>query len=58
MGVCAPSPIKARLWGPQSSGVKVDAMKSAVASLPPRSLPLVARLHVDLCRCASAFCRP
>ncbi|MET9864793.1 MULTISPECIES: putative leader peptide [unclassified Streptomyces] len=33
-------------------------MKSAVASLPPRSLPLVARLHVDLCRCASAFCRP
>ncbi|WP_373559348.1 putative leader peptide [Streptomyces sp. Ag82_G6-1] len=22
------------------------------------SAPLVARLHVDLCRCASAFCRP
>ncbi|WOT40293.1 putative leader peptide [Streptomyces coeruleorubidus] len=24
----------------------------------PLSLPLVARLHVDLCRCASATCRP
>ncbi|WP_461083609.1 putative leader peptide [Streptomyces deserti] len=24
----------------------------------PRSVPLVARLHVDLCRCASATCRP
>ncbi|MEU6810970.1 putative leader peptide [Streptomyces sp. NPDC046831] len=24
----------------------------------PRSVLLVARLHVDLCRCASASCRP
>ncbi|MER7401665.1 putative leader peptide [Streptomyces sp. NPDC000070] len=24
----------------------------------PPSVPLVARLHVDLCRCASAICRP
>ncbi|MEU0193020.1 putative leader peptide [Streptomyces afghaniensis] len=24
----------------------------------PESVPLVARLHVDLCRCASAACRP
>ncbi|MEU3379803.1 putative leader peptide [Streptomyces caelestis] len=24
----------------------------------PQSVPLVARLHVDLCRCASATCRP
>ncbi|MET9526893.1 putative leader peptide [Streptomyces coeruleorubidus] len=24
----------------------------------PLSVPLVARLHVDLCRCASATCRP
>ncbi|WP_344016058.1 MULTISPECIES: putative leader peptide [Streptomyces] len=24
----------------------------------PRSVPLVARLHVDLCRVASASCRP
>ncbi|MFH9062384.1 putative leader peptide [Streptomyces coeruleorubidus] len=29
-------------------------MKSAVASPMPPSVPLVARLHVDLCRCASA----
>ncbi|MFH8500306.1 putative leader peptide [Streptomyces coeruleorubidus] len=29
-------------------------MKSAVASPMPLSVPLVARLHVDLCRCASA----
>ncbi|MEU0384515.1 putative leader peptide [Streptomyces chartreusis] len=33
-------------------------MKSAVAPLMPLSVPLVARLHVDLCRCASATCRP
>ncbi|MEU4484154.1 putative leader peptide [Streptomyces purpurascens] len=37
-------------------------MNSAVVPLPPRSVPLrrlalVARLHVDLCRCASANCR-
>ncbi|MFE9027635.1 putative leader peptide [Streptomyces iakyrus] len=32
-------------------------MKSAVAPHSPLSVPLVARLHVDLCRCASAFCR-
>ncbi|MEV5316135.1 putative leader peptide [Streptomyces sp. NPDC052687] len=33
-------------------------MKPAVVSVdaPPRSVPLVARLHVDLCRCASAGC--
>ncbi|MFJ6654881.1 putative leader peptide [Streptomyces sp. NPDC091377] len=24
----------------------------------PPSVPLVERLHVDLCRCASASCRP
>ncbi|MEV5515964.1 putative leader peptide [Streptomyces flaveolus] len=33
-------------------------MKSAAASATPPSLGLVARLHVDLCRCASANCRP
>ncbi|WP_369195875.1 putative leader peptide [Streptomyces djakartensis] len=33
-------------------------MTSAVAPSSPPSVPLVARLHVDLCRCASAFCRP
>ncbi|MEV5432869.1 putative leader peptide [Streptomyces sp. NPDC052701] len=33
-------------------------MKPAAASPTPRSIPLVARLHVDLCRCASATCRP
>ncbi|WP_342364977.1 putative leader peptide [Streptomyces afghaniensis] len=33
-------------------------MKSAVAPPMPESVPLVARLHVDLCRCASAACRP
>ncbi|MEU1847752.1 putative leader peptide [Streptomyces sp. NPDC019990] len=33
-------------------------MNSAVASLTPLSVLLVARLHVDLCRCASAHCRP
>ncbi|MFF7373739.1 putative leader peptide [Streptomyces massasporeus] len=33
-------------------------MKSAVAPHSPPSTSLVARLHVDLCRCASAFCRP
>ncbi|WP_346770311.1 putative leader peptide [Streptomyces sp. Z423-1] len=33
-------------------------MKPAVVSVDaPRSVPLVARLHVDLCRCASANCR-
>ncbi|WP_328342136.1 putative leader peptide [Streptomyces violaceus] len=37
-------------------------MNSAAVSRPPRSvalrrLALVARLHVDLCRCASANCR-
>ncbi|MFC9679177.1 putative leader peptide [Streptomyces sp. NPDC056948] len=26
-------------------------------SVTPRRLALVARLHVDLCRCASANCR-
>ncbi|MEW2250087.1 MULTISPECIES: putative leader peptide [unclassified Streptomyces] len=33
-------------------------MKSAAASALPQSLLLVARLHVDLCRCASGICRP
>ncbi|MFV0134343.1 putative leader peptide [Streptomyces sp. HMX87] len=33
-------------------------MKHAAAPPPPSSVPLVARLHVDLCRCASATCRP
>ncbi|WP_338117285.1 putative leader peptide [Streptomyces viridochromogenes] len=33
-------------------------MKSAVAPHTPQSVSLVARLHVDLCRCASATCRP
>ncbi|WP_374227486.1 putative leader peptide [Streptomyces sp. AC627_RSS907] len=33
-------------------------MKPAVAHPTPPSLALVARLHVDLCRCASATCRP
>ncbi|MFF7795301.1 putative leader peptide [Streptomyces sp. NPDC007991] len=33
-------------------------MKSAVAPSMPPSVLLVARLHVDLCRCASAICRP
>ncbi|MEV0242996.1 putative leader peptide [Streptomyces sp. NPDC050674] len=33
-------------------------MKSAVAPPASPSVVLVARLHVDLCRCASAFCRP
>ncbi|MEG3628924.1 putative leader peptide [Streptomyces poriticola] len=33
-------------------------MKSAAAPSSPSSVPLVARLHVDLCRCASANCRP
>ncbi|MET9776815.1 putative leader peptide [Streptomyces sp. NPDC006367] len=32
-------------------------MKSAVAPATPPSLALVARLHVDLCRCSSANCR-
>ncbi|MFC9915476.1 MULTISPECIES: putative leader peptide [unclassified Streptomyces] len=32
-------------------------MKSAAVSATPRSVPLVVRLHVDLCRCASATCR-
>ncbi|MFC8871110.1 putative leader peptide [Streptomyces sp. NPDC057148] len=33
-------------------------MKHAAAPPTPPSLALVARLHVDLCRCASANCRP
>ncbi|MEV6958965.1 putative leader peptide [Streptomyces sp. NPDC051207] len=33
-------------------------MKPAAAPRTPPSVPLVARLHVDLCRCASATCRP
>ncbi|MFG2678199.1 putative leader peptide [Streptomyces sp. NPDC048392] len=33
-------------------------MKQAAAPTPPQRLALVARLHVDLCRCASANCRP
>ncbi|WP_370880839.1 MULTISPECIES: putative leader peptide [Streptomyces] len=33
-------------------------MKSAVAPPMPPSVLLVARLHVDLCRCASAIRRP
>ncbi|WP_437017293.1 putative leader peptide [Streptomyces sp. enrichment culture] len=33
-------------------------MNSAVAPPTPPSVALVARLHVDLCRCASATCRP
>ncbi|MFJ4688048.1 putative leader peptide [Streptomyces sp. NPDC088789] len=33
-------------------------MKSAAESAMPPSVPLVERLHVDLCRCASASCRP
>ncbi|WP_316959515.1 putative leader peptide [Streptomyces sp. TRM68367] len=33
-------------------------MKPAVVPSTPRSAVLVARLHVDLCRCASAKCRP
>ncbi|WP_324616659.1 putative leader peptide [Streptomyces sp. SCSIO 75703] len=33
-------------------------MMPAVATLATPSLVLVARLHVDLCRCASATCRP
>ncbi|WP_320783209.1 putative leader peptide [Streptomyces sp. CRN 30] len=32
-------------------------MSAAAPPLSP-SVPLVARLHVDLCRCASANCRP
>ncbi|MFD5292185.1 putative leader peptide [Streptomyces rochei] len=32
-------------------------MKHAAAPSTPPSLALVARLHVDLCRCASANCR-
>ncbi|MER7535967.1 putative leader peptide [Streptomyces sp. NPDC097704] len=31
-------------------------MKSAVRPSPAVSIPLVARLHVDLCRCTSAVC--
>ncbi|WP_437046553.1 putative leader peptide [Streptomyces sp. enrichment culture] len=33
-------------------------MNSAAAPSTPPSVALVARLHVDLCRCASATCRP
>ncbi|HET9380159.1 MAG TPA: putative leader peptide [Streptomyces sp.] len=33
-------------------------MKTAAAPHASPSVPLVARLHVDLCRCASATCRP
>ncbi|MER7486236.1 putative leader peptide [Streptomyces sp. NPDC126497] len=33
-------------------------MKSAVVFPTPRSVPLVARLHVDLCRVTAANCRP
>ncbi|MET9442954.1 putative leader peptide [Streptomyces sp. NPDC006610] len=33
-------------------------MKSAAALSALPGLALVARLHVDLCRCASATCRP
>ncbi|MEV5885157.1 putative leader peptide [Streptomyces sp. NPDC052020] len=33
-------------------------MYSAAAPTALPSVALVARLHVDLCRCASATCRP
>ncbi|MFC5223910.1 putative leader peptide [Streptomyces fimbriatus] len=33
-------------------------MKSAAVFPTPRRVPLVARLHVDLCRVSSANCRP
>ncbi|MFY1678226.1 putative leader peptide [Streptomyces sp. WMMC905] len=33
-------------------------MKPAAAPTSSSSVPLVARPHVDLCRCASANCRP
>ncbi|GLF97446.1 hypothetical protein SYYSPA8_24135 [Streptomyces yaizuensis] len=32
-------------------------MKSAARTLDAPGTPLVARLHVDLCRCMSAVCR-
>ncbi|MBB5108108.1 hypothetical protein FHS40_007229 [Streptomyces spectabilis] len=32
-------------------------MKTAAAHRNAMSVPLVARLHVDLCRCMSAACR-
>ncbi|MER7229613.1 MULTISPECIES: putative leader peptide [Streptomyces] len=33
-------------------------MNQAAAPTSPQRPALVARLHVDLCRCASANCRP
>ncbi|MEV6120842.1 MULTISPECIES: putative leader peptide [unclassified Streptomyces] len=33
-------------------------MESAAAPHTPQGPALVVRLHVDLCRCASATCRP
>ncbi|MFI9470711.1 putative leader peptide [Streptomyces sp. NPDC052492] len=33
-------------------------VKSAAVFPTPRSVPLVARLHVDLCRVTAANCRP
>ncbi|MFF9140144.1 putative leader peptide [Streptomyces albogriseolus] len=32
-------------------------VKSAAVFPPPRSVPLVARLHVDLCRVTAANCQ-
>ncbi len=38
-------------------GATVLRMKTAAAPAPLVSVPLVARLHIDLCRCLTAACR-